>query len=135
MKRLRGHHLFCGTLFQGHGYDEAFANRVEDVLSQLASGENVILCAGSDDFCGACPHRREENGCALGTEDVSRRDQAALKAVGLAVGQELRPAQVGERLRKVTEAQWEQVCGNCRWQKEGLCSWKLFQKLRQERFV
>lgn len=135
MKRLRGHHLFCGTLFQGHGYNEIFADCMGETLNALASGENLTLCAGSDDLCAVCPHRMENNGCALGTENVSRRDRAALEAVGFAVGQELRPEQVGERLRQVTEAQWERVCGKCRWRKEGLCSWQLFQKLRKERFV
>ena len=81
MTRLRGHHLFCATLFQGSG------------------------------------------------------DAAALAAVGLQPGQRLSPSQAGERLRQVTESQWESVCAGCRWRKAGLCSWGLFQRLRAQRFV
>ncbi len=135
MKRLRGHHLFCATLFQGCGYDETFTQCMQNTLEALAAGENLTVCSGSDDLCAACPHRRENNGCALGTEDVFRRDQAALAAVGVHSGQEMDITQAGQRLRRVEKDQWLSVCGGCRWQKEGLCSWELFQKLRLERFV
>lgn len=133
MMRLRPHHLFCATLFQGTGYDEAFTARMEEALAALSRGEPFTLCTGPDSLCAACPHHQGE-ACALGTRDVLCRDGAALRAVGLAPGEWL-PAQAGERLRQVARPQWEAVCGGCRWQREGLCSWELFGRLRQERFV
>lgn len=133
MMRLRGHHLFCTTLFQGCGYDEAFTARMKETLAALEAGTPFTLCQGSDVLCEACPHRTEE-GCDLSTEDVLRRDKAALQAVDLAPGTELSFAQAGERLKKLKEEQWLSVCGGCRWQKEGLCSWKLFQEYMQKRF-
>ena len=135
MRRLRGHHLFCGTLFQGCGYDEAFTRQMTETLAALAQGESILLYEGSDELCGACPHRLPGNKCALGTEDVLRRDKAALAAVNFQAGDTITPAGVGERLRQVTQTQWDQVCGGCRWHKEGLCSWERFQLLRQKRFV
>ena len=66
---------------------------------------------------------------------IRDRDQAAREACGLSLGQELSPVQVGERLRQVNRSQWEKVCGGCRWQREGLCSWELFERLRKERFL
>lgn len=135
MRRLRGHHLFCATLFQGHGYDQTFTTSMTDTVDAINTGEPLILVTGSDDLCKACPHRRPDNGCALGTEDVARRDQAALDAVGLCQGVELSSSQVGERLHQVSQAQWESVCGGCRWQAEGLCSWELFQRMLGERFL
>lgn len=68
--RLRGHHLFCTTLFQGCGYDQAFTDRMWQTLSRLEAGEQ----------------------------------------------------------------QWLSVCGGCRWQKEGLCSWEFFQTAQKKRF-
>ena len=100
MIRLRGHHLFCTTLFQGCGYDETFTVRMKETLAALEAGTFFTLCQGSDVLCGACPHRTGE-GCALGTEDVLRRDEAALNAVGLTPGEELSFAQAGERLKKL----------------------------------
>ena len=92
--RLRGHHLFCATLFQGCGYDQAFTDRMRQTLSRLEAGEPFVLCCEGDVLCGACPHRVEK-GCALSTEDVLRRDRAALEAVGLSPGQELTYSQMG----------------------------------------
>ena len=42
--RLRGHHLFCATLFQGYGYDGEFVARMQEVLSAL--GQGAISSAG-----------------------------------------------------------------------------------------
>ena len=48
MTRLRGHHLFCATLFQGSGYDQAFTAQMERTLAALEAGEDFTLCAGPD---------------------------------------------------------------------------------------
>lgn len=94
-----------------------------------------MLCRGSDDLCAACPHRMEGGGCALGTADVARRDEAAFSALGQVPEKALTFSQIGEKLREIEKQQWESVCKDCRWQRKGLCSWELFQKLSQERFV
>ena len=133
MMRLRGHHLFCTTLFQGKGYDQRFVERMEATLAALEQGESFRLCQEGDALCDACPNQTEE-GCSLGTADVRRRDQAALKAVGLAPGDELTLAQVGRRLGTVTQESWRSVCGGCRWAREGLCSWEQFQTAVKKRF-
>ena len=112
-----------------------FTQCMQNTLEALAAGENLTVCSGSDDLCAACPHRRENNGCALGTEDVFRRDQAALAAVGVLSGQEMKITQAGQRLRRVEKDQWLSVCGGCRWQKEGLCSWSSSKNSVLERFV
>ena len=83
MTRLRGHHLFCVTLFQGSGYDQAFTAQMERTLAALEAGEDFTLCAGPDSLCAACPNLRPGERCAHGTSDVARRDAAALAAVGV----------------------------------------------------
>lgn len=135
MKKLRGHHIFCAALFQGCGYDETFTACMEKTLKELSAGEYFMLCRGSDDLCAACPHRMEGGGCALGTADVARRDEAAFSALGQVPEKALTFSQIGEKLREIEKQQWESVCKDCRWQRKGLCSWELFQKLSQERFV
>ena len=67
MIRLRGHHLFCCTLFQGSGYDGTFASRMAQVMERLQAGEEICLVEGCDDVCAACPNRRGAAGCALGS--------------------------------------------------------------------
>lgn len=96
MIRLRGHHLFCCTLFQGSGYDGTFASRMAQILERLQAGEEICLVEGCDDVCAACPNRRGEAGCALGTENVARRDAAARQATGVSLGEEFFPGEAGK---------------------------------------
>ena len=69
MTRLRGHHLFCATLFQGSGYDQAFTAQMERTLAALEAGEDFTLCAGPDSLCAACPNLRPGERCAHGMAD------------------------------------------------------------------
>ena len=95
MTRLRGHHLFCATLFQGSGYDQAFTAQMERTLAALEAGEDFTFCAGPDSLCAACPNLRPGERCAHGTSDVARRDAAALAAEGSSLGRAFRPARRG----------------------------------------
>ncbi len=127
MRELRGHHLFCTFLFSGSGYDEAFTENMQKVVDGLRSGEPLRLCAGHDHVCSACPNRLPE-GCALGTEDVARRDAAALRELGLAPDMPLTWEELKVRLAQMDEAGFQRVCGGCRWQAEGLCGWELLHR-------
>lgn len=126
--KLRGHHLFCTALFSGHGYDEAFAEKMGAVIERWKAGESVTLLTAADEICSACPNRQERGGCTLGTEDVLRRDQAALEVLGVPPGKRLTWKQAGDLLSSITEQGFQRVCGGCRWQKEGLCSFSLLQE-------
>ena len=128
MKELRGHHLFCTALFSGSGYDDRFVENMVSLIEGWKAGGNLRLCGGHDAVCTACPNRQPDGGCSLGTEDVLRRDQAALKALGLEPGQEVSWAQAQKLLRAASEEEFQSVCGSCRWQAEGLCSYQLLQK-------
>lgn len=131
MKELRGHHVFCTFLFSGSGYDESFTENMQKVIDGMKAGEPFILRQGHDSICAACPNRTPD-GCALGTEDVARRDQAALSELGLAPGQELGWGRMKELLGQLDEPAFQRVCGNCRWQQEGLCSFRLLQKRAED---
>ena len=132
MRELRGHHIFCTRLFSGSGYDPAFTKNMQKIVDSLQNGESFTLCTGHDQVCAACPNRTPE-GCSLGTQDVARRDQAALAELGLSPGQELDWRQAAARLAGLDEEAFQRVCGACRWQKEGLCSWRLLHARTAER--
>jgi len=131
--KLRGHHLFCTALFSGHGYDEAFTEKMSAVIEKWKTGESIILLTTADEVCSACPNRRKQGGCALGTEDVLRRDQAALEVLELSPGDHLTWKRAGTLLSRVTEEEFQKVCGNCRWQKDGLCSYSLLRESAETR--
>ncbi len=122
--KLRGHHLFCTALFSGHGYDEAFTAAMTAAIKAMRDGEQLELLAGPDVLCAACPNCLETGGCALGTEDVLRRDGAAFAVLGLKAGEKLSWPQAQNLLSRITEEGFRKVCGGCRWKKEGLCSWE-----------
>lgn len=127
MIELRGHHIFCTALFSGSGYDRAFAENMGRLIEHMQKGERLRLVQGHDDVCRYCPNREPE-GCALGTQDVYRRDLAALGVTELTAGQELDWAGLRECLGNISEADFQQVCGDCRWQREGLCSYALLRE-------
>lgn len=126
--KLRGHHLFCTALFSGHGYDENFTNAMIAAVKAFRNGEPIELVLGSDGLCAACPNQQESGVCTLGTENVLCRDRAAFKILRLTAGQTLNWRQAKRLLSQVTEQEFQKVCGDCRWQKEGLCSQKLLQE-------
>ena len=43
MRDVRGHHLFCMTLFSGHGYDQAFAENMAQLIDTLQAGESFQI--------------------------------------------------------------------------------------------
>lgn len=130
--KLRGHHLFCTTLFTGHGYSEAFTERMTALLESLKNGERAELCVGGDVLCEVCPNRQENDGCTLGTENACERDLAALSVLQFSPDESVLWRTAHERMLTLTEPQFQVVCGDCRWQKEGLCSLKLLQKQARE---
>lgn len=123
--KLRGHHIFCTALFSGHGYDKHFTEKMHSIILDWQQGGSARIVVGTDEVCSACPNLTEKNGCTLGTEDVLSRDAAALKVLKLAENQPLTWSKAGELLSQITREDFQAVCGSCRWQKEGLCSYEM----------
>ncbi len=130
--KLRGHHLFCTALFSGHGYDEAFTKRMGELIKAWQAGETACLTCGTDDVCAACPNRTEAGGCDLGTEDVLARDKRALEELGFSSGALVSWKDAQSALAALDRRAFDRVCGHCRWQEEGLCSWELLHKKTAE---
>lgn len=87
MIHLRGHHLFCMTLFTGHGYDERFTENMRRHLEDLkkAKDSKTLLVAEDDSICAACSNL-VGSCCALGDEDVKARDRHARETLSLECG-------------------------------------------------
>lgn len=128
MKPLRGHHMFCMALFSGHGYDEAFTQNMSALIEEGRLGGRFRLVQGHDAVCGACPNRQGDGGCALGTEDVARRDREALDALDFQPGRELGWDEIAGALNAIGPEEFQRVCGGCRWAREGLCSYALLRE-------
>lgn len=128
MRRIRGHHLYCMTLFSGHGYDEAFSGNMAETIRDLKAGEEFLLCEGQDDICAACPNREEGGGCRLGTEDVSERDHAVFRSLHMKAGTVLTWEVSVRKLRCAGTSGFDAVCRNCRWKEEKICTSALLQE-------
>lgn len=128
MLRIRGHHLLCTALFEGNGYDSAFSIEMEKVVRCLRERPQteVFLCCGeTDDLCRHCPNRNADSGCLLGTKDAESRDRNLLEAICTVSGK-FRYGELREKLRNLSEADFEQVCSACRWKEAGICSFQKF---------
>lgn len=125
---LRGHHLFCTTLFTGHGYSEAFTTRMNATLQALKVGEPFQLCRGADHLCEVCPNRGEHGSCSLGTDNALERDAAAFSVLYFQPGESITWQVALQKILQLGEQEFQAVCGGCRWQNEGLCSLALLQK-------
>lgn len=139
---LRGHHLLCTRLFEGHGYDEAFAVRMGETVSRTGAGrwknpekypkaQEIQLICGSDYVCEKCPnrisnaiHQSIHDECSLGTEDVLCKDRLTLKYAGLQENECYTPEDIQSAVGNITEQQFEEICGSCRWYKAGYCCYE-----------
>ena len=130
---IRGHHVFCMTLFSGHGYNEEFARNMTEVIYYLKSGccNLRLSCGISDHICSCCPNLIREgisDICSLGTSDVHLRDKNALDVLGVVSGQVLSYSDILCLLSHVDESGFESVCGACTWMKKGYCSYELLKE-------
>lgn len=129
MIHLRGHHLFCMTLFSGHGYDERFTENMAALLEKLKQNgdERVLLMAGDDNICAACPNLNGTH-CRLGNDDVQSRDAHARHALSVSCGRVYLYSELRKRLASVSQEDFDLVCGNCTWWRKGFCSYEMFRK-------
>lgn len=132
--KLRVHHLFCCALFQGKGYSSDFVSNMQSVVDRLFSEnpvqavETIELCTTPDLICSACPNLIK-GACSLDDNNVISKDVRLLEELGLkcnmAYDRETLIKAVSEAM---TEEIFEHSCHNCRWYKEGLCSYQLLEE-------
>jgi hypothetical protein len=119
---LRPHHLMCIQNYRGHGYSEAFQQRMETILDVLrqrpGSGlppiPQIRIAEGADDLCAACPHCLEEK-CESDKPAVF--DGLVSERMGLETGCMLNMEDLQNT--EMTLQLLEECCPGCSWL--GLC--------------
>lgn len=125
MINLRGHHIFCTTLFEGYGYSEDFAKNMRKTIDKFEDTE-MKLVQNFDDICKACPHKGEDNFCKNGMENVLLRDKNALTTLGIKNGDTFSKKELFNKLKQVDEKGFNSVCHHCQWGLDGLCNFDKF---------
>lgn len=132
---LRGHHLLCCSLFRGTGYSDSFVERMGEVVDRTGFGkyenpvnfpgiEEVELVSRTDYVCERCPNRKEDGSCGLGNEDVISKDKKTLEFAGLEEEMTYEPGKLQEMVKSITEKQFKEICGSCRWYQDGYCRYE-----------
>ena len=140
---LRGHHLLCSRLFTGNGYSREFVERMGEVVSRtgLAQYRNSVtfplvkeikLVCGDDYVCEKCPNlvREGQAFCGHGNEDVLQKDHLTLRYAGLSENGIYTPEEIQAGVERITEEQFQEICGTCRWYRGGYCSYEALEHIR-----
>ena len=136
---MRGHHLLCTRLFMGSGYSEEFAERMGEVVSRVGllhyknvdtfpKVKQIKVISDFDYVCQKCPNLCDSNNnnvCRLGNDDVKEKDRLTLEYAGLTNGNSYSLEEIACAVDNITEKQFLNICGECRWCKGGYCTYEL----------
>lgn len=142
ISRLRIHHLLCIPLFVGEGYSDGFSRNMADIIRLLKENADQPLAAaaGPDMICRECPNLEKNGVCANGRSakknsvhgkdkdmlcGVDKKDAELAKHLGITPGCVYTFREMMDMAReKITKEIFEESCGNCRWYRQGLCSYE-----------
>ena len=114
---LRPHHGMCFQFYEGKGYDAAFTDHMERIVSALAGdpSQPVRLTEQTDAVCENCPNNRA--GICADRDRVDRYDAAVLRLCGLRAGEVLPYGELTAAVReKILKAGLRRdICGDCCW--------------------
>ena len=113
---LRPHHLLCIQKYSGHGYDEAFTARMDEIVLLLkAEPETKIAITGGRDWlCSACPNC--DGTSCLTEEKVQTMDEKVLGLCGVTYGEKSSWAQLAAKAAGIFGSKaLEDICGECEW--------------------
>lgn len=126
-KKLRVHHIFCTSLYEGKGYSNSFCDNMAAVVSWLRShpDEKLTLSASPDIVCANCPNHLPGDICSHNGNRVVDKDRGIAKCLELTEGAEYTYRELCRRAKEcVTEEVFMETCGNCDWRKQGLCRYE-----------
>ncbi len=115
------------------GYDEGFAHNMARVhrLLLMSPGARILVVAGPDHLCSACPHLAPDGdggtGCTLGgephEEEMQMQDGEAAARLGVAPGDVLEWKEILERIaRRIDPHDLQPICTTCPWLPAGVCA-------------
>ena len=128
-KPLRVHHILCTALYQGMGYDGAFCENMTAVVTMLREKADLelYLVQQPDMICQNCPNLTEEKECVQDKNHVARKDELLRQKLGLSYQQTYHYQELLKHTREIlTKEMFDESCSNCRWYREGLCSYESF---------
>lgn len=127
--KIRAHHLLCLQGFQGFGYNDAFVDHLQEIVTKLKNHPDLLIevVTTCDTVCSGCPHCREAE-CRQdeGTEhQMEMLDLAVLKKTGLEANQTATAEWFFTKINTTfsTRAQRAMLCGDCQW--SPVCTWYL----------
>lgn len=124
---LRGHHLFCTTLFSGNGYDKNFVENMKYIISKLED-EEIKIIKSHDDICKSCPNLTEDGFCRNGMDNVVIRDKNALDVLNIKENGVYTYKYLRNKLKTLSETQFNMVCHHCQWGVDGFCNYDKFRE-------
>lgn len=125
--KLRAHHLLCSVLYKGRGYSSLFNKNMTCVVDNLRKGCMVELGSSPDAICTDCPNLKEDGSCRLDEnkcKNIMSLDESVLSRFGFQSGEVYASQKLYRKIRNnCREDDFDLWCQNCRWRKEGLCSY------------
>ena len=120
--KLRPHHLFCMQFFIGKGYDSAFTQNMTRICDALHTDpdQEITIVFSSDDLCDCCPNRQADGGC-LTDKKVRCFDSRVASLLNLQENHYFWRRLLTQVQHVLNRKTLKQVCGNCEWQKKGIC--------------
>ena len=136
---LRAHHLLCSVLYKGKGYNKAFTRQMTTIVDALKKADTmVILDVRPDDICSHCPNKKADGTCRLDEEkstfsggiqqtetEIRNLDSRILEYFHFSGNIPLAKTDVYQTIKEqLSEDFFNTCCQNCRWKKQGLCSYR-----------
>ncbi|MDO5389656.1 MAG: DUF1284 domain-containing protein [Eubacteriales bacterium] len=132
-RSLRAHHVLCTTLFEGKGYSTGFCAGMEKMVRQLREHPDTPLLAVGvpDEICQNCPNLTKQNTCGSKKNQIAKKDEMVCRILQLQKDEIYTYRELQIRAKKYLDKQkFDEICGNCNWNKQGVCSYdKLMQRL------
>ncbi|MBZ0155855.1 MAG: DUF1284 domain-containing protein [Alphaproteobacteria bacterium] len=119
-RRLRGHHLVCLHFYSGEGYNAAFVENLEGVLSAVEQG-GVEAVLGADAVCAQCPSLDNDR-CSHSEQadtEIRKMDEKALELLRVRPGETLDWREIRGRIPGIFPLWHNAFCIACGW--KGAC--------------
>lgn len=106
------------------------------MVRQLRENSDMSLLAVCvpDEICQNCPNLTKQNTCNSKKNQIAKKDKKVCQMLHLQENEIYTYRELQIRAKKYLDQQnFEEICGNCNWKKQGFCSYgKLMQRLPDE---
>ncbi|KMT20933.1 DUF1284 domain-containing protein [Clostridium cylindrosporum] len=122
MLKLRPHHIVCLNFYKGIGYSENFVSNMDLIVNKIKNNPEtkILICSQADDICKECPHL--QIGKCTCEDNISKIDKNASYYLNLEVNSIYKYNELVKlRNKYLTKANFEKICKDCQWYKDGVC--------------